>query len=359
MARQEAKRLVVLGASGLLGTAVARELAARPVRLRLVGRRPARVPRGCAADVEIRRADLTEPGAVAEAIEGADAVFHLAAYMAGPNAWRVDGTDTAAERVNVGTVRDLVAAVRARRSGHEPPPAVLFSGAMSQCGAPVAGARLTNEIPDKPLSGYDQQKTDAERVLLDATEEGLIRGVSLRLATLYSQGTDPIRLDRGVVAAMARRARAGERLQMWHDGTVRRDLLCVDDAARAFGAALDAVDALAGRHWLVGTGQGTSVAELFGMISRRVAAYLETDPVPVVTVPPVAHTLPTDGLDFVVDPAAFHAATGWRAEVPLAAGVERACLAVARERGADGSPQDEPRQDESRPDESRQNETTG
>lgn len=334
MACQEAKRLVVLGASGLLGTAVARELARRPVRLRLVGRRPPRIPQRCAADVEVRQVDLTVGGAVAEAIEGADTVFHLAAYMAGPNAWRVDGTDEAAERVNVGTVRDLIAAVRAQRRGHEAPPAVLFSGAMSQCGASAAGGRIKNGVPDEPLTGYDQQKTDAERLLRDATGEGLLRGATLRLATLYSQGTDPIRLDRGVVAAMARRAHQGEPLPMWHDGRVKRDLLCVDDAARAFGAALDAVDALAGRHWLVGTGQGTRIAELFTMISQCVATHTGTDPVPVVTVPPVAHALPTDQMDFVVDPAAFHTATGWRPEVPLPAGVERACAAVAHERAA-------------------------
>lgn len=334
MACQEAKRLVVLGASGLLGTAVARELAKRPVRLRLVGRRPPRVPQQCAAEIEVCRADLTADGAVAEAIEGADTVIHLAAYMAGPTAWRVAGTDAAAERVNVGTVRDLVAAVRARRSGDGPPPAVLFSGAMSQCGASAGGRHITSDVPDKPLTGYDQQKTDAERVLRDATEEGSVRGVALRLATLYSQGTDPVELDRGVVAAMARRACAGEPLQMWHDGTVQRDLLCVDDAARAFGAALDAVDALAGRHWLVGTGRGTRIAELFTLVSRSVAAHTGKDPVPVVTVPPVAHAQPTDQLNFVVDPEAFHAATGWRAEVPLPAGVERACAAVAHERVA-------------------------
>ncbi|MBB6421391.1 NAD-dependent epimerase/dehydratase family protein [Streptomyces sp. AK010] len=331
MAGQEAKpTVVVLGASGLLGTAVARELATRPVRLRLVGRRAPRVPRAGVADVETHRADLTTAGAVAEAVEGADAVIHLAAYMTGPNAWRVAGTDSAAERVNVGTMRALVAAVRAQRRRHAP--AVLFSGAMSQCGASAVG-RITSDLPDRPLTGYDQQKADAERTLREATREGLTRGATLRLATLYGQGTDPTDLDRGVVAVMARRAFAGQPLTMWDDGTAKRDLLCVDDAARAFGAALDAVDALAGRHWLVGTGQGTSICELFSEVSRSVAACTGGAAVPVVSVPPAAHALPTDRLDLVVDPSAFQSATGWRARVPLAEGVRRACAAVAGEPG--------------------------
>lgn len=329
MTGQNARPLVaVLGASGLLGTAVARELAARPVRLRLVGRRPARVPRPAAADVQVLTRDLTEEGAVAEAIDGADVIVHLVAYMAGPTAWRVSGGDLAAERVNVGTMRSVLTAIRDRPRRQAP--AVLFSGAMSQVGRPPGG-RITHALPDAPLTGYDEQKTAAERLLREATAQGLVRGVALRLATLYSQGTDPTELDRGIVAAMARRAFAGEPLTMWHDGTVRRDLLCVDDAARAFGTALDHVDSLAGRHWLVGTGRGTSIAELFTRISRHVATHTGRAGVPVVSVPPVPHAQPTDRIDYVVDPSGFRAVTGWRARVPLPVGVARACAAVTAE----------------------------
>ncbi len=323
--------IAVLGASGLLGTAVVRELAGRPVRLRLVGRRAARVPADARAEVEVRATDLAAPGAVADAVAGADAVIHLVAHIAGAATWRIAAGDAVAERVNLGLVHDLVDAVQAQRPAR--PPVVLFAGSMSQAGR-AASARIDGSESDQPLTAYDRQKLAAEHAVRDATAEGLLRGATLRLATLYSQGTDPASLDRGVVSAMTRRAFAGEPLTMWHDGTVRRDLLCVDDAARAFVAALDQAETVSGRYWLVGTGQATSIGDLFTMIAKTVAARTGQPPVPVVSVPPAAHSMPTDLLDFVLDPSAFQRATGWAPRVPLLAGLDGIAAAVAREAAA-------------------------
>jgi dTDP-4-keto-6-deoxyhexose 4-ketoreductase len=124
---------------------------------------------------------------------------------------------------------------------------------------------------------------------------------------------------------------------MWHDGSVTRDLLCVDDAARAFVAALDGADSVSGRHWLVGTGQATSIAELFTTIAKTVSARTGRPPVPVVSVPPAEQSMPTDLLDFVLDPSAFQQATGWSPRVPLVDGLDGIAAAVARESAARGT----------------------
>ncbi|GAA4542223.1 NAD-dependent epimerase/dehydratase family protein [Amycolatopsis samaneae] len=325
--------ITVLGSSGLLGSAITRELAARPVRLRLAGRRATTVPAGAAAEIEVRTTDLTTDGAVADAVEGADVVIHLVAHIAGASTWRVSSDDPVAERVNLGLVHDLVAAVKDQRPAT--PPVVLLAGSMSQAGHSISG-RIDGTEQDKPITTYDRQKLDAEHAIRDATEAGLLRGASLRLATLYTQGSDSTALDRGVVSAMTRRAFAGEPLTMWHDGTVKRDLVCVDDVARAFVAALDRPDAVEGRPWLVGTGQATSIADLFGGIAKVVAAQTGKDPVPVVSVKPADHSMPTDLLDFVLDPSAFQAATGWAPRVSLEQGLENLAAAMAREAAAAG-----------------------
>ncbi|GAA0821043.1 NAD-dependent epimerase/dehydratase [Streptosporangium amethystogenes subsp. fukuiense] len=329
MATTAAKPLItVLGASGLLGTAVARELAVRPVRLRLVGRRPTSVPSGSHADVEVRIADLTRDDALASAVDGADAVIHLVAHMGNASTWRAAAVDPAAERVNLGLVHDLVDAIRTRRPAR--PPVVLFAGSVSQ-GGRSSSARFDGSEPDEPLTAYDQHKLDAERAIRAADAEGLIRGSTLRLATLYSRGTDPIALDRGVVSVMMRRAFAEQPLTMWNDGVPKRDLLCVDDAATAFVAALDRTDLVSGRHWLIGTGQATSVADLFTMIAKVVATQSGRPPVPVVPVPPAEHSMPTDTMDFVADPSMFQRATGWAPRVSLPDGLEGAAAAIAHE----------------------------
>jgi dTDP-4-keto-6-deoxyhexose 4-ketoreductase len=320
--------ITVLGASGLVGTAITRELARRPVRLRLVGRRPTTVPSDARAEIDVRTVDLALPGAVAEAVEGSDAVIHLVAHISGESTWRVSSNDPVAERINVGLVHDLIDAVRAAKA--DKPPVVLLAGSMSQAGKSTK-ARIDGSEPDQPLTTYDRQKLDAEQAILAADADGILRGSVLRLATLYTQGTDNPALDRGVVSAMMRRAFAGQPLTMWHDGTVTRDLICVDDVARAFLAALDQPEATGGRSWLVGTGLATSIAGLFTMIAQTVGAHTGTEPVEVASVPPADHSMPTDQLDFVLDPSAFQAATGWRAEVSLADGLRGLAAAVTRQ----------------------------
>ncbi len=323
--------LTVLGASGFLGTAVARLLAARPVRLRLVGRRPTRVPSDARADIDIRCADLTAPGALHDAVEGSDAIVHLIAHLGGRGTWRVAADDPVAERVNCGLMYELLDLVRPGSQGR--PPTVVFAGSMSQVGHSHSDT-IDGTEPDRPLTAYDRQKLAAEQALEEATSTSRVRGVTLRLATLYGCGVDPVDLDRGVVATMTRRAFGGEPLTMWHDGSVRRDLLCVDDAARAFVAALDRTEALEGRHWLVGTGQGTTVRALFTAIADAVASQTGRPPVPVVRVTPTTQSMPTDLLDFVVDPERFQHASGWSPRVALADGLASYTEAVLHGTGA-------------------------
>ncbi|RVX38760.1 nucleoside-diphosphate-sugar epimerase [Nonomuraea polychroma] len=317
--------ITVLGASGLLGRAVARELAARPVRLRLVARRPSPAPARARAEVEVRTVDLAEGGSVAAAVAAADVVIHLVAPSSGAGTWRAAATGPAAGLVGAGLATDLIDALRGRAR----PPIVLFAGSMSQVGG-GARVRLDGNEPDDPLTVYDQQKLAVEQAIEAATAEGVVRGCSLRLATLYSRGPDHD-ADRGVLAAMARRALADRPLTMWHDGTIARDLLCADDCARAFTAALDEIDAVAGRHWLVGTGQATTIGAAFTMIAQAAAEHTGREPVPVVQVPPAETLMPTDLLDLVLDPSAFQKATGWAPHVPLRDGVESLVAAVARD----------------------------
>ena len=318
--------VVVLGASGFLGHAVVRRLAGAEVRLRLVGRRPVAVPPGARAQVEARRVDLTAGTAVADAVRGADGVLHLVLHNARSGTWRVAEKDAAAERVNCGLLRDVVGAVRAERPRR--PPAVVLAGSISQVGRGARGP-VDGTEQDEPVSGYDVHKLAAERVLFDATADGVVRGTSLRLTTLYGDGRGPAHLERGVVAAMLRRARAGEPLTMWNDGAVLRDLLCVDDAAAAFVRAVAAVDPLAGRPWPVGTGRATALKDLFALIAGATARVTGEPPVPVVRVDPQGDAVASDDIDFVAAPAAFRAASGWAAREQLEPALERAAAALA------------------------------
>ncbi|MGK5629817.1 NAD-dependent epimerase/dehydratase family protein [Streptomyces sp. URMC 123] len=319
--------ITVLGASGFLGSAVVAELAALPVRLRLVARGPSHVPAAPVADIEVRRADLARRDAVAAAVEDADAVVHLAAAIGGQQSWRA--ADERAARVNVGMMRDLVDVLRGRGGA---PPAVVFAGTL-QAGPPAAGAAplvdTGTATGTAPLGGYAAQKLAAEAILREATAEGAVHGVVLRLSTLYGHSPLSGGAGRGVLAAMARRALADEPLTMWHDGSVERDFLHVRDAATAFVAALEHAADLAGEPWIVGTGRLARLGDVFTDLAGLVAEHTGRPAVPVLAVPPPAYAEAGDFHSPESDPSAFRAASGWAPRVPFADGLRAMVAAIA------------------------------
>jgi dihydroflavonol-4-reductase len=143
-------RALVTGASGFIGRHVVAALNA--------------------AGIEVREfdyatgLDVLDPDAVGRAVDGCDAVFHLAAIYSYARA------DTALmERVNVqGTRNVLAAALRgpARR--------IVHTSSCATCG-PVPGRRAT-EHDDPPASDlripYKRTKVLGERLALDAAREG-------------------------------------------------------------------------------------------------------------------------------------------------------------------------------------------
>ncbi|WP_166354883.1 NAD-dependent epimerase/dehydratase family protein [Phytoactinopolyspora limicola] len=307
--------ITVLGATGFVGSAVLARLARRDVRLRAVARRAAGPPVSAIADVEVVTADLTSREALTTAVKGSDAIIHVVLCEGG---WRA-AEQVGGERVNVGIMRDLIEVCRAESSTVRPP-VVVYAGAASQVGVPL-GEPLDGTEADHPATIYDQQKLAAEQMLLEATTAGWVSGVSLRLPTVF--GAAPNGADRGVVAAMVRRALSGEPITMWHDGTVRRDLVDVADIAAAFETALEHAERLRGAAWLLGAGRGDPLGEVFRTIARAVADRTGSAPVPVVTVDPPSHAPDTDFRSVTIDSSAFRAVTGWRPRMSIRDGIDR------------------------------------
>lgn len=312
-------RVVVLGASGYLGSVVAGLLSARPVRLRAVGRRHCHLPPSARADVETVAADLTDRDQLAAAVADADAVLHLAKHS---GSWRAAGHDPAASGpVNVGIMRDLVE-IMEDRPATRPAPLVVLAAASSQVGRPPDHP-MDGRDPDRPETEYDRQKLAAERILKAATARGVIRGVSLRVATAFGHSPLSDVPDIGVVTTMVRRALADQPLPLWHDGTVVRDLSYVEDVAGAFLAALDRPDRLVGQHWMVGSGRPDRLVDVFRTVAASVAAHTGRPPVPVVPVDPPDEAQVTDFWSVFLDPGPFRSASGWSVQVSLRDGIDR------------------------------------
>lgn len=258
--------VVVTGAAGFIGAALVRELAWAGVPVVAVDRRPAPLPAGVVGIV----ADLLGPdGAVADALAGADAVFHLAGRPgvrdADPDAPRYRHRD------NVLATRRVLALVR------RDTPLVVTSSSSVYGGS--RGRPCAEGDPLRPLGGYARSKAAVERLCARRLAGGGAVGVA-RPFTVVGEGQ---RADMAL-AVWAAAARRGDPIRIHGSPYRTRDVTDVRDVARAL--RLMAERAVTG-PLNIGTGHPRTLLERAGAIRRA------TGPVPAVLVPADAAD-PTD-----------------------------------------------------------------
>jgi UDP-glucose 4-epimerase len=170
--------------------------------------------------------------------------------------------------VNVlGTIRVLEAARR-----HDTQ--VVFSstgGAVyGECDGPAA-----ENAERRPLAPYGVSKLAGEEYLAAYNRLYGTRHVSLRFGNVYGPRQDP-HGEAGVVAIFLGKLAAGERAKIFGDGRQTRDYVYAGDVARATLAAAGQD----GGAFNVGTGQETSVLELYELCRRVAGSELEAEPAP-------------------------------------------------------------------------------
>jgi len=306
---------VITGARGYIGRALTKSLIDQGHDLRLVSRSQVISSSGrTSARVEHVRADLRDEESWRALLDGANAVIHLSART-DLNAAEADpATDHA---LNVKPAHALVRAAERCRATIS----VIFASSTS-----IAGDAHINPVnestPDRPCSVYDRHKLECETILRDATRRGVLRACSLRLATVYGygDGDGSINANRGVLNAMIRRAVGGQPLTLYGDGFPVRDFTHVDDVCNAFRLAVAQPDICDGKHYIIATGRGHTLAEAFGCVAREAHRAIGRE-VKICHVPEPPNLHPIERSNFIGDASAFQKQTGWRAEVDLESGI--------------------------------------
>lgn len=166
------RRVLVTGAGGYVGRAFAEAHGAR-YRLRLFAKRPLPGPH------ETVIGDVRDPASLARALEGVDAVLHLAAVTTDtPGATEADYFMTN----TVGTFNVLDAAVRAgvRR--------VVYASSVCAVGFRATPTVVREEDPCRPSDGmYGYSKYLGERLCECFAEQHGLAAVSLRVAMVVPQ----------------------------------------------------------------------------------------------------------------------------------------------------------------------------
>jgi nucleoside-diphosphate-sugar epimerase len=242
-------RVLVTGATGMLGRGVARALADRGDQVTVLQRHPA----GLGLPEVLT--DISDARSVRAAASNQDAVIHLAAKV------NVIGPEAEYERVNVQGTRAVVDACVAAgvpRLVHVSSPSVAHSGTA------LIGRGADPANPMAARGPYARSKAAAELIALGA-DRGQLAVVAIRPHSVWGPG------DTQLVARVVDRARRG-RLPLIGSGAALIDSTYVVNAVEALLAALDRCVEARGQALVVTNGEPLPVAELLAAVCRAAGA---------------------------------------------------------------------------------------
>jgi UDP-glucose 4-epimerase len=254
---------LVTGGTGFLGRALVDRLQNQGHVARVAGRFPSGAGRFVACDLD------SPVEAWRAAIEGCSGVFHLA-WATVPST--ANANPLADLQINVaGTLRLLEA------SRLMPKIPILFVSSGGTVYGEAETLPLSEHHPLRPKTAYGVSKTASEHyALLYRRLWGLDTRI-VRLSNPFGPGQD-IRGRIGAASIFAARALAGERIEIWGDGSAIRDYVYVDDAISGLLATVSVPrERFGGLDPVVniGSGRGVSLRELISLLTDLLGKPIE------------------------------------------------------------------------------------
>ena len=261
---------LVTGATGFVGSAVARALVAGGHEVRVLARRDSNRRNLEGLDVEIALGALEDPAALAAAVAGCRTLFHVAAD------YRLWVRDKAAMfRANVDGTRDLMLAALA--AGVE---RIVYTSSVATLGLAADGVadERTASRADDMIGPYKRSKFEAEAEVRRLVAERQLPAVIVNPSTPVGPGdVKPTPTGRLILEA------ARGRMPGFVDTGL--NLVHVDDVAA--GHLLAAARGRVGERYILG-GENLALSEILAMVARAVGRRPPSLKIPYAVVLPVA-----------------------------------------------------------------------
>ncbi|HYI68290.1 MAG TPA: hopanoid-associated sugar epimerase [Skermanella sp.] len=245
--------VLVTGASGFVGSAVAKALAARGVQVRLLVRSTSnrRNLSGLGDGTEIATGSLEDPASLRAAITGCKALFHVAADY---RIWVPD--PDAMMRTNVEGTRSLM-----RESLAAGVERIVYTSSVATLGLKPDRSPADEDTPERPgdiVGPYKRSKYEAEQVVRRmAAEDGLPAVIVNPSTPVGPRDVKPTPTGRIIVEA------ASGRMPAYVDTGL--NLVHVDDVAAGHLLAFE--HGRIGERYILG-GDNLTLAEMLGEIAR-------------------------------------------------------------------------------------------
>ena len=239
--------VLVTGATGFIGKALALSLLASGQSVRVLVRRPADVESAGLTGVEIYEGDITDAEAVDRAVAGVDTVYAIAGTFREPNL-----TDNRYREVNVEAVRLMMEA--AKRHGVR---RVIHCSTVGIHGN-VVGPPASESTPIRPDGIYEVTKAEGDQLALGYAGDG-VEIVAIRPAPVYGPG------DTRLVKLYQLAGR--RRVILLGDGRPSYHMIYIDDLVAAFRRAAEA-PGISGEAFIVAGDEVPTLEEVIRRIGQ-------------------------------------------------------------------------------------------
>ncbi len=272
-------RIVLLGATGFIGTNLTIKLAEDPANdIVVVGRNRAHykdIESFGFENVRFVRSDLTTETGFDELVGGADTVYHLLCSIV-PTTSNIHIPEEL--RTNVLLSANLFEACV--RQGVRK---VVFLSSGGTVYGREAKCPITEDTPTNPITSYGVQKITIEKLLY---LYNYMYGLDYRIVRL-SNPYGPYQRPNGILGAVTTftyKALRGEEIKVYGDGSVVRDFIFIDDAVRGILKIVNGETEH--RTYNLGSGYGTSIKTVLQTIedvlgTRLIVNFSDARPVDV------------------------------------------------------------------------------
>lgn len=251
---------VLLVGCGFIGSHVAAELTARGRRFSILTRSQPLPEVAAAIEPELLRlGEAADRDTLEAALDGVSEVVYTAG---GKLPAATEESPELSTELTLGPVQALLGALR------EVPNVGLtyISSGGTVYGEPDR-VPVPEEAPTHPRALYGKLHLACEEGIGRAREEAGLKALILRCSTLYGEYQLPDR-GQGAVVTFLDHVERGEEIVLYGDGAAVRDYVYAGDVARVIVDLLGRDDAPGVLN--VGSGEGTSLAELVTLVERQV-----------------------------------------------------------------------------------------